>query len=504
MWPTGQSLPDACDPALALARNRGWLDNDALWQRLRLAVDNGNAGLVNHLARQLPAGEQRTQAERLGRALSDPAASLTAAAGWTDNAGNREAAAVAVRRRAKADVVAAIGHWQTLSKHFDFNADQRAAITRELALYAAVAYRNDAEDWFQRVPEAARDQQLADWQLRAALARQDWDDVRDVANGLPQPLADSARPRYWRARALEQLGQKQAAHDAFAALSSEANFHGFLAADRSGQPYSICPQQVTPDPRRGAVLRQRSDLARALELHAVGWRSEAARAWDHDFAQLSEADKDQALILAADQDWHDRAVFALNGGDNLRKYGLRFPVAQRQQVERDAQANGLDPAWVFALIRAESAWQPDARSHADAHGLMQLLPGTAKSMAQQLGLSWSGTSSLYEPDLNIQLGTRYLSQQAARFGNSPWLAQRSDRPADVFIETIPYHETREYVARVLAFSVIYDWRLHGKVRPLSSRLPDPGQPYGGVPAPDRPVVCAAPALAGNTQPGSGT
>src|SRR5690606_34547464 len=176
-------------------------------------------------------------------------------------------------------------------------------------------------------------------------------------------------------------------------------------------------------------------------------------------------------ILAADQDWHDRAVFALNGGDNLRKYGLRFPVAQRQQVERDAQANGLDPAWVFALIRAESAWQPDARSHANAHGLMQLLPGTAKSMAQQLGLAWSGTSSLYEPDLNIQLGTRYLSQQAARFGNSPWLAsaaynagpapvlrwlaQRQDRPADVFIETIPYHETREYVARVLAFSVIY-------------------------------------------------
>lgn len=188
------------------------------------------------------------------------------------------------------------------------------------------------------------------------------------------------------------------------------------------------------------------------------------------------------------------------------------------------------PAWTWTanawagsapgpLIRAESAWQPDARSHADAHGLMQLLPGTAKSMAQQLGLAWNGTSSLYEPDLNIQLGTRYLSQQAARFGNSPWLAsaaynagpapvqrwlsQRSDRPADVFIETIPYHETREYVARVLAFSVIYDWRLHGKVRPLSSRLPDPGQPYGGVPAPDRPVVCAAPALTAS-QPRSGS
>ncbi len=518
LWPTGKSLPDACDPALAVARKHGWLDSRALWERLRLAIDAGDAGLVNHLARQLPAGDERTQGERLARALSDPKGTLVAAATWPDTASHREASALALRRLAKPDVAGAIAHWQALQQRFAFEDAQRAAVLRELALYAAVAYRGDAEDWFQRVPADARDQQLADWQLRAALARQAWADVRDVANGLPQPLADTARPRYWRARALEELGQRQAARDAFAALASESNFHGFLAADRANQPYSICPQDIAADPQRAAMLRQRTDLARALELHAIGWRSEAARAWDHDVAQLSDADKDQALILAAAQDWHDRAVFALNSGDNLRKYGLRFPVAQREEVERDAQANGIDPAWVFALIRAESAWQPDARSHADAHGLMQLLPGTAKSMAQQLGLSWAGTSSLYEPDLNIRLGTRYLSQQAARFGNSPWLAsaaynagpapvqrwlaQRSDRPADVFIETIPYHETREYVARVLAFSVIYDWRLHGKVRPLSSRLPDPGQPYAGVPAPDRPVVCAAPAFVSSQSSGS--
>ncbi|TCS98877.1 hypothetical protein B1808_03600 [Pseudofulvimonas gallinarii] len=517
IWPTGKSLPDACDPALAVARKHGWLDTRALWERLRLAVDAGDAGLTTHLARQLPAGDERTHGERLARALSDPKATLAAAATWPDTAANREAAALALRRFAKPDVVAAIGQWHGLERRFDFDATQRAAILRELALYAAVAYRTDAEDWFQRVPADVRDQQLADWQLRAALARQAWSDVRDVANGLPRPLADSARPRYWRARALQELGDRQAAHDAFAALSTESNFHGFLAADRSNQPYSICPQEVAADPQRAAQLRRRTDLARALELHRVGWRSEAARAWDHDVAKLSEADRDQALILAAEQGWHDRAVFALNSGDHLRKYGLRFPVAQREQVERDALDNGIDPAWVFALIRAESAWQPDARSHADAHGLMQLLPGTARSMAQQLGVTWTGTSSLYQPEFNIRLGTRYLSQQASRFGNSPWLAsaaynagpapvqrwlsQRSDRPADVFIETIPYHETREYVARVLAFSVIYDWRLHGKVRPLSSRLPDPGQPYAGVPAPDRPVVCAAPALASAPSPG---
>src|SRR5690606_17147576 len=148
-----------------------------------------------------------------------------------------------------------------------------------------------------------------------------------------------------------------------------------------------------------------------------------------------------------------------------------------------AAANGLDPALSFALIRAESAWQPDARSHANAYGLMQLLPATGKSMAQQLGVPWRGTSTLLDPALNIRLGSRYLARQVARFDGNPWLAtaaynagptpvqrwlaDRGTLPADAFIETIPYGETRDYVARVLAFSVIYDWRLYGKARPLS-------------------------------------
>ena len=71
-----------------------------------------------------------------------------------------------------------------------------------------------------------------------------------------------------------------------------------------------------------------------------------------------------------------------------------------------------------------------------------------------------------------------------------WLDQRRDLPADAFIETIPYRETREYVARVLAFSVIYDWRLRGEARPITSRLPDPGRPWAGPSDAAKPVVCA--------------
>ncbi len=203
----------------------------------------------------------------------------------------------------------------------------------------------------------------------------------------------------------------------------------------------------------------------------------------------------QLTLLASEQGWHDRVVFALNAGDDLRHYTLRFPLAERETVEREANRNSLDPSWAFALIRAESAWQPDVRSEANALGLMQLLPGTGKQMARQLGLDWRGTSMLLDPQINIRLGTRYLAQQASRFQGSTWLAsaaynagptpverwlaERGTLPADVFIETIPYRETREYVTRVEAFSVIYDWRLNGQVRPLSSRLAIGGDRDGG-------------------------
>lgn len=494
LWPTAQSLPDACDNPIATARSRGWLGSELVWQRLRLAVNANNSGLAAYLARLLPADE-RTDAERLIQALSNPEATLKVAAHWPDRPRYREVAALALRRRARASIDSALVYWPSIESHFSFTADEHTTIVHDLALYAAVAYRADAEDWFERVPIAARDEALVEWQLRAALAALDWPSVLKIVAGLPEALAAAPRPRYWHARALSEVQRKTEAKTVYAALATEANFHGFLAADQLSLPYAICPSEVTADPARGASLREAVDVARALELHAVGWRIEATRAWDQAREQLDEADRLQLLLLASAQGWHDRVIFALNTGDDMRQYALRFPLAERKTVEREAVLNKLNPAWTYALIRAESAWQADVRSPANAYGLMQLLPATGQRMARQLGIGWRGTSTLLDPQTNIRLGTRYLAQQADEFQGSPWLAsaaynagpgavrrwlsERSSLPADIFIETIPYRETREYVSRVLAFTVIYDWRLNGETQSLSSRLPDPGRPYAG-------------------------
>ena len=506
IWPTGKSLPAECDDPLAQARVRGWLGSAVIWQRLRLAVDAGNPGLAGTLARLLPESE-RADGQRLTQAAADPQGTLKAAPSWPDLPAEREAAGLALRRLARTDVDSAIGYWALVAPRFAFEKADRAAILHDLALYAAVAYRPDAEEWFERVPVESRSEQLVDWQLRAALAGEAWDTVLKVVDGMPGPLAAALRPRYWRARALAGLQRDEEARAVYAALATEATFYGFLAADRLSTPYVICPREIGADPERAAALRGQRDVARALELHAIGWRAEATRAWDYARESLSEADRRQLLLLASEQGWHDRVALALSSGDDLRHYALRFPLAERETVERESARNGLDPAWAYALIRAESAWQPDVRSPANAYGLMQLLPATGQQMARQLGLDWPGTSMLLDPQTNIRLGTRYLAQQADRFQGSPWLASaaynagpapvqrwlgdRGTLPADIFIETIPYRETRDYVTRVLAFSVIYDWRMNGQARPLSDRLPNPGRRYTGVtPASAvRPVVC---------------
>ena len=179
----------------------------------------------------------------------------------------------------------------------------------------------------------------------------------------------------------------------------------------------------------------------------------------------------------------------------------------------------IDPAWAFAIIRAETAWQTDAQSGADARGLMQLLPATAKQVARRSGLPYDGAASLYDPAINIPLGTQYLANLAARFDGSPWLASaaynagpgnarrwvdaRSGLDPETFILAIPFNETRDYVTRVLSFATIYGWRLDGKPIPVSSRMPAIGTPYDPAVDPKRKdVVCRVPAPATPATSGS--
>jgi soluble lytic murein transglycosylase len=442
--------------------------------------------------------------------VQEPAKLLAEAAAWTDAPRARTAVAVAFERLARHDSETAETQWAKLESQFRFDPDQRGRILRALALYRATSYSPDALARLDALPADLADDATREWRVRVALSTQDFAKTLAALDALSPAQQADPRWRYLRARVLAKLDRNDEAGAVFSPLAREANFHGFLAADWLQQPYAICPAEFSADPAQAEALRRQQDLARAFEFFALDRLAEARREWDFALPSLTPDQRRVAADIANGLGWYDRAVYTFSQSDDLHLYALRFPLARRDQIVRAARTADIDPSWAYAIIRAESAWTTDAHSSADAWGLMQLLPGTAAQLARAIKLRYGGARDLLDPDTNITLGTRYLGNMALHYDGSPWLASaaynagvdpvgrwlsaRDALEPDFFIETIPYKETREYVARVLAFSVIYDWRLHGTAAPLSSKLPRIGQAYS--PPPDdavrRAVVCPAP------------
>lgn len=501
-------LPSVCKPVLDAAFAQGLLTRQRVWDRIERAADAGRTSTIEQSAAWLK-GDDAAAARRLADALRSPTALLKKAATFADTSRNREAVSRALIRLARRDSAQAIDDWQSLSKRFRFDADQRDRVLAALALYNAVDGGADALTRLAALPAAAQTDATREWRVRAAVVQGDWKAARAAIDALTPDEMQRDEWRYWQARVAQKLGRTAAARDGYAALAQQATFYGFLAADRANLPYSICPQTITPDPVVDRQIEAMPGFARAFEFYALDMRHQARREWSAAFPDLTPAQQKQAAALASSKGWYDRAIFAFGKSGDVEYYELRFPLADKTRVLAAAQEAGIDPAWAFAIIRAETAWQPDARSGADARGLMQLLPGTAKLVARRSGLPYGGPASLYDPAINIPLGTQYLAGLAVRFDGSPWLASaaynagpgnarrwvdaRGNLDPEAFILSIPFNETRDYVTRVMSFTTIYDWRLHGRPIPVSSRLPAIGTPYDPAVDPVRKaVVCGAP------------
>ena len=509
LWNEDRPLPGACDPALDWAAQNQLLDTAKLWQRIDRGVSAGKVAMIDALVPRLPAAE-RPAANRLAAALRDPPAALKQAKTWPDDQRHRRAAVIALTRQARRDSSGAEANYAALGKHFRWSATERGDVAAAFALYRATEFDADALKRLADLPTSAQTDATREWRVRVALAASDWTAALQALDALSEQQKKDEEWRYLRARVLRKLDRGGEADPLLAALAGEANFYGFLAADWTDRPYAICATNLASDRVAEQRLLDDYGLARAFEWRALGEGREARREWDYTLGRLAPEQRRLAADLAYREGWYDRAVFALNKGEELRYYEQRFPLAREPQIRRASHDTGLDPAWTYAIIRAESAWVEDARSSADAYGLMQLLPATAARVAKGAGIAYSRAEDLYHGDTNIALGTRYLSQMAGRYNGAPWLAsaaynagpgaverwlgQRGQLEPDFFIASIPYKETREYVARVLAFSVIYDWHMNGKALAVAARLPRYGQDYAAPnrDTPRKTVVCPTP------------
>ncbi|WP_235893619.1 lytic transglycosylase domain-containing protein [Cognatilysobacter lacus] len=481
----GESLPSQCDAVFTALDARGGLTPELRWERFDKATEAWQPSVMRAAARGLPASDAAL--------ANDYAAFMEAvndrALQWPRTDRSRRVASYALARYAKSVPQDAQAQLDRFGPALGFTELERGRVLYQSALWTASSYEPGSAQRLAAVPESAYDDRLREWRAREAIARSDWSAALTAIRSMRSPQHDDSRWLYLEGRVAEKLGDREAAQRAYRAAAAKPEFHGFLAADRLGQPYTLCPWIPGDSPTARAAVGNDPALQRALMLHDIerdGW---AVAEWNDAVSRFDSMRRITAVELAQQHGWFDRAVFSLGKEDpeELRLYTLRFPIRHEATIRREAQRNGLDPAWVAAEIRAESVFNPNARSGANAIGLMQLVPATGASMAAKVGVPWNGEQSLYDPDTSIILGTAYLRQLLDGYGDGKpyftlagynagpaplarWKSQRPGMDPDLWIETITYKETRDYVARVLAFSVLYDWRMTGNALRVSDRL----------------------------------
>lgn len=483
LWLSARPQPESCEPVFTVLAGRGELPPALRWQRIELAAQAGQSALIRAVARELPAAERALALSHAAFLDAPDARALD----WPREARHRGIAEAGLVRLARRDADAAERLLATLSPLLPANDPGHGRVRAAIALWTVASYRPESARRLAAVPAAAFDEALHGWAVREPLARADRAGALRAIEAMPTQLRRRAQWQYLEARLREDLGDAAAAAPLFAAAARSPTFHGFLAADRAGLPYALCPREPSDDRALRRSVRQNPALIRAIELFRLQRPHWAALEWQVAVAGMDDRRRVLAVDEAQQAGWFDRALFGLPATETaLLYYSLRFPLPHKGLLRRESERHGLESALVAGLTRAESAFMPMARSPADARGLMQLLPGTAQGVARRLGQPWAGPQSLFQPDTNIRLGTAYLAQRIGDNGGltyralaaynagqgavNRWVAARPMLPADYWIETIPFRETREYVPRVLAFSVIYDWRLQGHSRSITDRL----------------------------------
>lgn len=465
LWTVGHSQPKACDPLFEAWIDAGGLTEGRAWERLQLALADGERRLARYLLRFFD-GPLKRWADALYAVHVDPAQAARPGAFPEDGPQARVVIAHGLQRLAPRDPAAALAAWRRLQDTHAFPDDQTRAVGEALLLAAARSGE------FPRPRPADVSPAFAEGMAQAALEAENWPELLHWVEQLPADSRQSLRWQYWLARALDrtQLGSERA-RLTYENLAAERNYYGFLAAENLGRPIRLNGAPGGQDPAVLARLSARPDLRRALELYAVGDLINARREWYALLPKLDAREHYHAALLARDAGWVAQSIHIANQGELRDSLDLRFPVAYADLFQQVSHATTVPKPFLLAVARQESAFDPRARSPVNARGLMQLMHPTASHVASRIGIGTPTTTDLYDPGVNVSLGGHHLAGLLSRYGNrrplaaaaynagegrvDRWIRARQGQSMDVWIETIPFGETRNYVKNVLAFTQVY-------------------------------------------------
>ncbi len=474
-WLTPRSLPQ-CERAFAWLREQNGLSEELIEARVRLALEENNVRFAREIAGELPAA----RAEPLlqwAALLQNPQRSIDALIAHPSRRVEPEALLAGWTRLARTDRDAAIERYDALVRARKLSADDASAYALALALPLSWDRRAEALEYFARVKPADLDDYALEWQTRAALWAQDWALVAKSIAAMSEETRQLARWRYWAARAAERTRDMTLARQLYESVLVDDNFYSMMAAARLEQPLSPHPEKLVVDEVQLAQVAELPELVRARELLLSALRSYANVEWAYGLDRLSEDARRQTIHLAARWGWYDQAIATATQQRIFNDYALLYPRPFDREVGAAAKLADLPPELIYGVLRQESLYRYDAVSAAGARGLLQLLPETARRTARKWKQPRPDREDLFVPATNLRLGAAHLRTLLDRFNGQTivalagynagpnaaarWLPSET-LDSDIWIENIPYNETRAYVQRILWHTVVFKWLQTGK------------------------------------------
>lgn len=470
LWLTGDSLPEACNTLFTVLKSNVFDDN-LITQRIALALDKRNLQLARYLLKQYKSPHLKDE-QLLIAIYQNPKKIMQLEPGVLAS----NFYLYGLKRMVSINMDQAIAYWQQPKTQQLLSEAQQQAFLAHLTLYKAMRNQEDAPHWFALVKPAYYNNALLDWEIRYALKHLHWAEVERLVNYSP----DKNKPcwQYWLARALEARGETKQATSLYQSLAKTRHYYGFLASLHLNQNPQFEQEQQTLNGEM-QLKPYRVVLDEVKSLYRSKQELQASKLFTDFISELPGEEKIAVLHwLANDLQWHGKSVYLSNTEDMSNQLSLRFPLAHQPTIQQQARNYQIPEALIYAIIRQESGFRDQVVSPAGARGLMQVLPRTATVVAKQEHIAYGNKDQLFSSQKNINIGVAYLKQLAQHFSKNPlliaaaynagprqvnyWLKNHPCGEIDIWIETLPWHETRNYLKNIIAFYAVYQYRLNAK------------------------------------------
>ena len=468
IWKTPRAMPEGCLPAVATMVESALLKPQDIRDRLRLLITANLITEARRTAKLYPA-DGIPNAKDIADVWSNPSRFLKKNDALLATDVGSELAFFALLSLAKRDLLCAVDLLEgRLQKVIPFP-DQRR-LWSYFAIQGARQHLPEALEWFRRgETETVYNDQFA-WRARIALREGNWIEVKSAIESMEASLRNEDAWIYWLGRSLSATGNQQEGKKLFEQISGRHNFYGLLAAEELGIPLHVPPKAPPPTNEELFQVSELPGIKRALALYRLNLPRDAASEWQWCVHSMNDRQLLAAAELARINGIWDRSINTANLTVAEHDFSLRYQAPYKELFEKHAHSYHLDEAILLGIVRQESFFNTAARSSAGAMGLMQLMPETARITARKIGMNGFHESRLTRPEVNAELGTSHLRHLLDRFSENYAVAAaaynagpnraerwRHSKPLEgaIYIESIPFTETRRYVQKVMANAVYY-------------------------------------------------